>query len=240
MKKLLFGSILALALAAPAGATLQIAANFGGVLFFCADQQACDTNPLVGQLGITNQIINGVEILGSSQFATIGVNNFLNTSSFQIINHNLFNIGYEVAVGGTGFLGPVSSYAASGSGTWQNAAGSDIDLSYYGDAANGQGADTPNDLPGLLLASFSDVAVGPADAFAFNTSGAFNAPNPFSMSLGTDGTLAAWNGQQGQETTLVGRSQTILTTQLLVPEPGTLALLGVALLGLGFMRRKRA
>ena len=235
MKKYLMAGLLGMALAAPAAATLQIAANIGGVIFTCADQAACDTNAQVGQLSLANFTINGVDIFGSSQVQTIGTTNFLNTSSFQIVNHNLFAVLIELAIGGTDFLGPVSAYAASGSGTWQNAAGSDITIGFYGDPANGQPADNPADLPGILLASDFDLAVGPADSFAFNHSGPFAAPNPFSMSLGTFGTLAAWNGQTGQETTLVGRNQTIITTQ--VPEPGTLLLLGMALLALGFTRR---
>jgi hypothetical protein len=235
MKKWLLGVCLTIFTAAPAFATLQLSALINGILFNCADQQACDTNPLVGQMSLANFTLGGVDIFGSSQVQTIGPTNFLNTSSFQIVNHNLFAVQILLAISGTNFLGPVTSYAASGSGTWQNADGSTIDISYYGDPANGQGADTPNDLPGIQLANFADTAVGPADSFAFNSSGVFGAPNPFSMSLGTSGTLAAWNGQAGQETTLVGRNQTIITTQ--VPEPGVLFLLGAALLAIGFTRR---
>ena len=237
MKKLLMAGLLGMALAGPASATLQLSALINGILFNCVDNAACDTNLLVGQMSLANITLGGVDIFGSSQVQTIGPTNFLNTSSFQIVNHNLIPVSVQLAISGTNFLGPVSSYAASGSGTWQNANGSNITISYYGDPANGQGADTPNDLPGLLLASFADVAVGPADSFAFNNSGVFGGPNPFSMSLGTSGTLAAWNGQAGQEATLVGRNQTIITTQ--VPEPTTLMLLGIALLGLGFMRRAK-
>jgi len=235
MKKYLMAGLLGLALAGPASATLQLSALINGILFNCQDQAACDTNLLVGQMSLANVTLGGVDIFGSSQVQTIGSTNFLNTSSFQIVNHNLFAVQIELAISGTGFLGPVTQYAASGSGTWQNANGSNLTISYYGDPANGQGADTPNDLPGLLLASFADAAVGPADSFAFNNSGVFGGPNPFSMSLGSSGTLAAWNGQAGTEPTLVGRNQTIITTQ--VPEPGTLALMGLALLAFGVIRK---
>jgi hypothetical protein len=238
MKNVLAAIALA-ALATPALATLQISANINGVVFTCADQAACDTNAAVGQLGIANQTFNGVEIIGSSQFQQVGTTNFLNTSSFQIINHNLTAANVILAVNGINFLGPVGSFAASGSGTWQNAIGSTIGLTYYGDASNTQGANTPTDLPGILLASFNDTAALAADAFAFNTSGAFNAGALYGMSLGTTGTLAAWDGIAGHEATLVGRSQTILTTQaLLIPEPGSLLLIGTALVGLALSRRK--
>lgn len=238
MKKLLLALALA-ALAFPASAILQLSANINGTLFSCVDNAACDTNLAVGQLQIADQTIAGVQIVGSSQFQTIGTTNFLNTSSFQFINHNLTDATVQLAIGGTNFLGPVTSYSASGSGTWQQADGSSIDLGWYADAANGQGADNPTDFPGILLASFADAATGAADAFSYSTTGPFAGPNPFhSMTLGTSGVLDGWDGAAGTESVLVGRSQTLLTTQSL-PEPATLALLGVALAGMGFARRKR-
>jgi hypothetical protein len=235
-KSLLFAALFAIA--APAAATLQLSANINGQLFNCVDNNAaCDTNPLTGQLQIANTTFNGVEIQGSSQFQIIGPSDIINTASFQIINDNTTAATVQVAISGTDFIGPVNHYAASGSGTWQNADGSSLTLSYYGSAANTQGATNPTDLPGVQLATFSDMAVGPADAFGFSNAGAFNAGSLFGMSLGTAGTLAGWNGVAGAQSTLVGRSQTLLATQ--VPEPATLALLAIGLLGCGLYSRKK-
>jgi hypothetical protein len=226
------------AFTAPALAVLQLSADINGTIFSCVDQAACDTNLAVGQLQIANQTINGVEIVGSSQFDVAGPTNFLNTSSFQFINHNLTAATVQLAIGGTNFIGPVNHYASSGSGTWQSASGSNIAMQWFADALNGQGADTPLDFPGILLASFGDTAASDADAFATNSAGAFLAAGLHSMTLGTSGTLTAWDGIAGDESVLVGRAQTLLTTQ--VPEPATLALMGLALAGMGFVRRRTA
>lgn len=239
MRNLLYATTVMTCLAFPAHATLMLSANINGTVISCADGAACDTNPLPNQLKIADQVVNGVEIQGSSQFASSGTTNDLNTSSFQIINHNLTAATVQVAVNGINFTGPVATYAASGAGTWQNAGGSGLTLTFFGDASNTQGATSPTDLPGTQLQTFSNTAVGAADSFATGQlTGAFVASGPFGMSLGTSGTLAAWDGVLGDEPTLVGRAQAIVTAQVATPEPLSLAILGVGLLGLGVVKRK--
>jgi len=225
----LIGSI---ALAQPAHAVLQFSALINGVTVSCSDGAACDTSPTAGTLTIANQTIGGVQFNGSAQTQTVGSSNILDTSSFQIINTNAGTVNYQIAIGGTNFTGPVTQLQESGAGTWTNAAGSTIDMRYWADVANGQGADTPIDFPGLLQADSGILtATGQADSIAFNHVSAFSDTNLYSMTLGTSGSIIG-GGR------LTGRSQTIVATNA-VPEPASLAIIGAGMVGLGMVKRRR-
>jgi len=223
--------------AVPAHAVLQISGTVGGIAVQCADQNfSCDTNPLLGQLSVGDSTLNGVQFIGSSQTQTVGPpTNRLDSSSFQIINNSGSTQNIQLAVSGTGFAAPTTLFSASGGGTFETAAGSLINLAFYADAANNQGADSPTDAPGTQVFAGSHVAVGLTDTFALNSGVLPLAETgPFSMTLLASGTLV--NGGS-----LVGRTQAAVTdvTSTPVSEPGSLLILGGSLAAFGLWRSRR-
>jgi hypothetical protein len=237
LKPLLLAAGALAVVASPAHAVLQIAAHVDGFpTITCVDQTACDLDPTVGILELAPQAGGGVTFFGSTQIQQIatatGTFNVLNSSGQQIINNTGLPLAITIAIGGTDFEGPVTSYSASGSGTVETGIGSTATFEYYGDSTNQQGAGNPNDKPGTLLASATFTANQMTYAFSQNDSGAFVASGPFSFTLWASGVLAPGGS-------LVNRGQTIVAQQVQVPEPGSLLLLTGALLGFGRFARKR-
>jgi len=238
IKKIALATVLlggtALTMAAPANAALQLALTINGATFNCVDQAACDTNGAVGVLQTGNTTFNGVSFLGSSQTQLTGGINELTTTSFQITNTTASSINYQFAVGGTGFVGPVTGISESGSGTFTNAIGSNTNLLYFADPTNAQGADTPGDLPGILLAASPTIAATSlSTSVSYNNFTAFSDPDLYSMTMGASGVLTG-GGQ------FTGRSQSeIAVNAVNAPEPGSLALIGAGMVGLGMVKRRR-
>jgi hypothetical protein len=233
-----------MSLAAPqtAHATLLVALTIGGQNFCIADNNvACgfgtqlnDTNATPGRIELSPTNLGGVLIEGGAQQATFGPsNNILNTSFLQATNTTGATINGQVAVSATNFIGPATTAFASGSVTYQGAVGSSTTLEWYDDPTNQQGAETPTDRPGTLIATVSKNVTLIADSLSFNAGPiAVNDPGLFSMTIGTNFSIVAGG-------VFVGNSQTELKPRNLVPEPATLALVGTGLTWLAARQRRR-
>ena len=100
--------------------------------------------PTVNQLGVASIIIAGVQAFNSQHIATYGPpTNILNSSSLQVINTNNFAVDILVTVSATDFLPASVTAFVSGSGTFQNVAGSTVELMWWNDPTNQQGAEAP-------------------------------------------------------------------------------------------------
>jgi hypothetical protein len=157
--------------------------------------------------------------------AAIGFINVLNTSSLSIINTSSTTKDITVAVGDTGFVGPVIFFQDAGSGVWQGTAGSKITLNWFLDAGNAQGASTATDTPGTLIDTFNDTAAGTVDSFSHDGEGPLPfISGPFSMTE-----QAVFDLAPGGE--LLNRGQTLIA----FPEPSTWVMMLLGFAGVGYV-----
>jgi hypothetical protein len=231
-----------MAVVAPAAhATLLLSGSVNATQFCASDQNVgcgfggviLDQNPAVNRLGLDTVVIGGVEVFGSLAIATYGgPQNILSSSSLQIINTNNFAVDIVVTVSATDYAPASLTAFTSASGTFQRVGGSTIDLRWWNDPLNRQGAEDVNDTPGNLLDSFNFVAAGFPQSFAHN-GGPFNVQDlmPYSMTLQFEINLPAGAA-------LVSRGQTINKDIAEISEPASSLLLGTGLLLLAWRFRK--
>ena len=240
MKALVFAgaSALALLVAAPASAALQIAADINGAGFFCSDGLGCDSSP-VGNVIITNDVtLDGILFSSSSASSGSGALNFLNASNLLITNTNPTAVDVTITVSNTDFSSPVKSFADASSGVWQGLSGSGTaTFKWFVDPLNRQGADDAFDTPGALIdTDFSSAGGAAVLSFAHNNPLIGDALNsPFSMTEQVTLHLAAGES-------IVNRGQTIISSAV-VPETSTWVMMGLgfaAMTMVGVRRNKAA
>jgi hypothetical protein len=251
MRKFLLACALA-ALPLAANATLQLSGSVvgGGTFNFTATDNnvgshtLTDTDPTLNILQLGTTTIDGVVFNGSFTTALLAGPFELNSSSISIANTNPFPVTLTGVASATNFIGPANSVSVSGSGTFQNAPGGTMSNSWWDDPANAQGA--PGTPGGLVFNSAPFTAAGSPSSYGgagFSFTGPVNDPSAFSQTFSFTATLPAGSGAclTGSVVacpTIVGRQQA--SEKIGVPEPPALGILGMALLSLGLITRRRS
>lgn len=183
---------------------------------------------------------------GEFASATVGSPlNILNTSATSVSNTSTTDTFLlTAALSGMNFAGPDNQVSLTASGTWEDTAGSIMNLSWYNDPSNVLGADCVNSLPaclplttpGNLVGSFtSPAALGLTSSYSFSpgtTALANPDTGPFSMTEFWTYTLLPGGS-------LISRGQTELKSFADVTEPSSLFVFGAGMMVFGLMRFRR-
>jgi hypothetical protein len=202
--------------AAHAIPTLSLSAD-GGPAITCADGAACDTNPYAGVVGFSSSL---------GDFAinvTTGLSKPMLTGGDPLMDLNTVNVQ---------MWGDAHTLVIAFSDTDFDIYGGRI-TTQYGGSLSGAGASFEQaayyDTGNALFGQGTLISTAGSSAGAFSgTGGGDSTPNgPYSvteiLTLKTGGGLAVFSGD----------------FEVNVPEPGTLALVGLALLGLAVAHRRR-
>jgi hypothetical protein len=230
LKKLAIGAVAAGGLLVCQGAVAGLlTVNLGG--FVCPDNAVCDTNPLVNVVTVQAGV-NGVPLIpGYTVAITIGTSNNPGGPTFSLLDvtWNVNTLGPGAAGGPLTILVSQTDFNFPGTplATLESVCGGDV---LNGSVTCQQWANLSNTLFGL-----GPVTPGPQGPFTapFASDLTINyatVPTPYSI---TDRLIFSLSPQA----TSTGDLRS--TVRIKVPEPATLALVGGALLGLGFLRRRK-
>lgn len=223
-------ALAAIAFVPSANATLQLSIGANGSTFTCADGQlGCDLSGGANNLLTVNTLVGGAFVQLTLVQSTSGASNTLQLSSANIDNQSGAPLTVTLLASQTDFTGPVTAVNNSGSLTFNhNIGATDSTLKFWADPANTQGAN-PTNTPGTLLETVSGHATTDPDSFAGSNIAPFAAGGLFSMTEGAALSLITGGS-------ITGFNQSMVTTTASVPEPFSLGVLGMGLLGLGMVR----